>query len=165
MDLRGFMSIMARHAVTNPEEERTFRDPCYALVSDEYVNYTARVGYHFGVVDAYCGEAINKNYISLLFRGGAADFTRRYRRTRAIAGILDHYGFSTNVRGDALTARLSKRTQQETTKQLEMVGRLLQFFRQMDAAMASEDVVARVRDAFIRGDFAFWEQQPVSSKQ
>jgi len=165
MDLRGFMSIMARHAVTNPEEERTFRDPCYALVSDEYVNYTARVGYHFGVVDAYCGEAINKNYISILFRGGAADFTRRYRRARAIAGILDHYGFSTNVRGDALTARLSKRSQQETASQLEMVGRLLQFFRQMDAAMASEEFVNRVREAFIAGDFAFWEKTPVSSKE
>lgn len=165
MDLRGFMSIMARHAVTNPEEERTFRDPCYALISDEYVNYTARVGYHFGVVDAYCGEAINKNYISILFRGGAADFTRRYRRARAIAGILDHYGFSTNVRGDALTARLSKRTQQETAKQLEMVGRLLQFFRQMDAAMASEDVVNRVREAFIGGNFAFWENASVSSRE
>jgi pyruvate,water dikinase len=164
MDLRGFMSIMFRHAVNNPEEERTFRDPCYALVSDEYLNYTARVGYHFGVVDAYCGEAINKNYISILFRGGAADYTRRYRRARAIAGILDHYGFSTNVRGDALTARLSKRSQQETASQLEMVGRLLQFFRQMDAAMASEDVVNRVREAFIAGDFAFWEAQSASSK-
>jgi hypothetical protein len=69
------------------------------------------------------------------------------------------------VRGDALTGRLSKRSQQETASQLEMVGRLLQFFRQMDAAMASEEVVARVRDAFIAGDFAFWEKTSVISKQ
>jgi pyruvate,water dikinase len=165
MDLRGFMSIMARHAANNPEEERTFRDPCYALVSDEYLNYTARVGYHFGVVDTYCGEAINKNYISILFRGGAADYTRRHRRARAISGILEHYGFSTNVRGDALTARLSKRSQQETATQLEMVGRLLQFFRQMDAAMASEEMVGRVKEAFLAGDFAFWEKASVGSKQ
>ncbi len=165
MDLAGFMSIMFRHAVNNPEQERTFRDPCYALVSDEYVNYTARVGYHFGVVDAYCGEAINKNYISILFRGGAADYTRRYRRARAISGILEHFGFSTNVRGDALTGRLSKRSQQETASQLEMVGRLLQFFRQMDAAMASEEVVARVRDAFIQEDFAFWDKASGNSKE
>ena len=165
MDLRGFMSIMAEHAVNSPEQERTFRDPCYALVSDEYVNYTARVGYHFGVVDAYCGESLNKNYISLLFRGGAADFTRRYRRARAIAGILDHYGFLTNVRGDALTARLSKRSRQETASQLEMVGRLLQFFRQMDAAMASEEMVAGVQEAFIAGNFAFWEKASVSDKE
>jgi len=69
------------------------------------------------------------------------------------------------VRGDALTARLSKRSQQETTSQLEMVGRLLQFFRQMDAAMASENVVNRVREAFIAEDFAFWEKAAESSKQ
>jgi len=163
LDLRGLVSIMARHAVNNPEEERTFRDPCYALISDEYVNYTARVGYHFGVVDAYCGEAVNKNYISILFRGGAADYMRRHRRIRAIQGILDHYGFSTNVRGDALTARLSKRSGQETANQLEMVGRLLQFFRQMDAAMASEDMVRRTKEAFIRGNFSFWENESVIS--
>jgi len=165
LDLRGLMSIMARHAVTNPEEERTFRDPCYALISDEYLNYTARVGYHFGVVDAYCGEAINKNYISILFRGGAADYLRRHRRIRAIQGILDHYGFSTSVRGDALTARLSKRSRQETSNQLEMVGRLLQFFRQMDAAMASEDMVHRTQEAFLQGNFSFWEGESVNSKQ
>jgi pyruvate,water dikinase len=154
MDLRGFMSIMMRHATNNPEQDRTFRDPCYALVSDKYVNYTARVGYHFGVVDAYCGESLNKNYISLLFRGGAADYLRRHRRIRAIGGILDHYGFLTNVRGDAITARLSKRNQAETESQLEMVGRLLQFFRQMDAAMTSEEMVSRIQQAFIRGDFS-----------
>jgi pyruvate,water dikinase len=160
MDLRGFMSIMARHAVTNPEEERTFRDPCYALISDEYLNYTARVGYHFAVVDAYCGEALNKNYISLLFRGGAADYTRRHRRTRAIGGILEHFGFSMNVRGDAVTARLSKRSREETTSQLEMIGRLFQFFRQMDAAMKSERAVVRMQEAFIQGDFSFSADRP-----
>ncbi len=106
-------------------------------------------------MDAYCGETLNKNYISLLFRGGAADFIRRHRRTKAIGGILGHYGFSTNVRGDAVTARLSKRTQAETESRLEMVGRLFQFFRQMDAAMKSEETASRMQEAFIREDFAF----------
>jgi hypothetical protein len=46
-----------------------------------------------------------------------------------------------------------------------MVGRLLQFFRQMDAAMASEEFVNRVREAFIAGDFAFWEKASVNSDQ
>ena len=64
-----------------------------------------------------------------------------------------------------MTARLSKRTQHETAKQLEMVGRLLQFFRQMDAAMASEEVVGRVREAFIAGDFAFWDKESAGSRQ
>ena len=64
-----------------------------------------------------------------------------------------------------MTARLSKRSRQETVNQLEMVGRLLQFFRQMDAAMASEEVVNRVREAFIAGDFMFWEKQSGSTEQ
>ncbi|MEW6666241.1 MAG: PEP/pyruvate-binding domain-containing protein [Thermodesulfobacteriota bacterium] len=165
MDLRGFMSIMMRHAATSPEQERTFRDPCYALISDKYLNYTARVGYHFGVVDAYCGESVNKNYISLLFRGGAADYVRRHRRVRAIAGILDHYGFSTSVRGDAITARLSKRGQSETQGQLEMVGRLLQYFRQMDAAMRSEEIVSHFQEAFIQGDFSLAGERRGSGEQ
>jgi hypothetical protein len=46
-----------------------------------------------------------------------------------------------------------------------MVGRLLQFFRQMDAAMASEEMVGRVREAFIAGNFAFWEAGSVISDQ
>jgi hypothetical protein len=62
-----------------------------------------------------------------------------------------------------MTARLSKRTQQETASQLEMVGRLLQFFRQMDAAMTSEEAVTRTKEAFIRGDFSFGEEQSKSS--
>jgi pyruvate,water dikinase len=160
MDLRGFMSIMARHAATNPEQERTFRDPCYALISDRYLNYTARVGYHFGVVDAYCGDTMNKNYISLLFRGGAADYIRRHRRAKAIGGILERCGFLVNVRGDAVTARLSKRSQAETAEQLETVGRLFQFFRQMDAAMTSDATAARVQEAFIKGDFALRGECP-----
>ena len=72
---------MMRHATTSPEEEASFRAPCYALISDSYVNYSARVGYHFSVVDAYCWPTQNKNYINLLFRGGAADNLRRSRRT------------------------------------------------------------------------------------
>jgi len=44
-----------------------------------------------------------------------------------------------------------------------MVGRLLQFFRQMDAAMTSEEAVTRTKEAFIRGDFSFGEEQSKSS--
>lgn len=153
MDLGGFFSIMMRHAVNTPEQERTFQDPCYALISDRYLNLTARVGYHFSVVDSYCGATANKNYISLLFRGGAADNIRRGRRVRAIAGILKEHGFAVEVRGDAVSARLSKAPQEETAGHLEMIGRLLQFFRQMDVSMTTEESVRRIQEAFLRGDY------------
>ncbi len=159
MDVRGLLGIMMRHAVENPEEARTFRDPCYALISDRYLNYTARVGYHFAVVDTYCGLTSNKNYISVLFRGGAAEYERRSRRVRAIAGGLEHHGFAVSVEGDAVYARLSKRDQQETAAHLTMIGRALQFFRQMDAAMNSEESVQVMLKAFLDEDFDFSRQR------
>jgi pyruvate,water dikinase len=153
IDASGFFSIMMRHAVNNPEGESTFRDPCYAIISDNYLNYAARVGYHFNVVDTYCGKTPNKNYISMTFRGGAADFIRRSRRTMAIAGILKEYGFSVHQNHDMVNARLSKASRKETTGQLEMLGRLFQFFRQMDVAMTNDNSVDLIKDAFLGGDY------------
>ena len=153
LDVQGLVSVMMRHAVTDPESEPTFRDPSYALVSDRYLNYTARVGYHFGVVDTYCCATANKNYVSVLFRGGAADLTRRRRRARAIRGILTECGFAADQNEDLVNARLSKASQPETVAQLEMVGRLLQFMRQMDLAMVSEESVAWAQKAFLAGDY------------
>ena len=153
IDVSGFFSIMMRHAVNNPEGESTFRDPCYAIISDNYLNYAARVGYHFNVVDTYCGKTPNKNYISLTFRGGAADFIRRSRRTKAIAGILKEHGFSVHQSHDMVNARLSKASREETTNHLEMIGSLFQFFRQMDAAMVNENSVNLIKEAFLSGDY------------
>ncbi len=153
MTVSGLFSVMMRHATTSPEQERSFQDPCYALISDSYLNYTARVGYHFSVVDAYCSPTPNKNYISMLFRGGAADYARRSRRVRAIAGVLEEKGFSVTATGDVVSARLGKATREETMAQLEMLGSLLQFFRQMDAAMESEEFARLFQEAFLKGDY------------
>ena len=147
------MSLMMRHAMNNPESDRTFRDPCYAIVSDAYLNYTGRVGYHFGVVDSYCGASPNRNYISFRFKGGAADGTRRGRRARSIAGVLREHGFWVEVTEDEVAARLGKATSEEIALKLEMLGRLLQFFRQVDASMATESAVKQFQEAFLRDDF------------
>lgn len=153
IDAGGLLSLMLRHAMRNPESDQTFRDPCYAIVSDAYLNYTARVGYHFGVVDSYCSPSPNRNYISFRFKGGAADRTRRGRRVRSIAGVLREHGFWVEVTGDQVAARLGKATTEEITLKLEMLGRLLQFFRQMDASMATENAVQQFQDAFLSDDF------------
>ncbi|NSW84850.1 MAG: phosphoenolpyruvate synthase [Syntrophobacteraceae bacterium] len=154
MDLGGLFSIMMRHAMTSPEEDESFRAPCYAIISDKYLNYTARVGYHFSVLDTYCGETPNKNYISMVFQGGAADFVRRSRRARAIASILKEHGFTVKVHNDIVNARLSKAPLQESVAHLQMLGSLFQFFRQMDAAMTSENAVSLYAEAFLDGDYA-----------
>ena len=153
IDAGGLLSLMMRHAMNNPESDRTFRDPCYAIVSDAYLNYTARVGYHFGVVDSYCSASPNRNYISFRFQGGAADGRRRGRRARSIAGVLREHGFWVEVTDDEVAARLGKATSEEIAVKLEMLGRLLQFFRQVDASMSTESAVRQFQDAFLRDDF------------
>jgi pyruvate,water dikinase len=150
--------------MTNPESERTFRDPCYAIVSNVYLNYTARVGYHFGVVDSYCGKTANKNYINLLFRGGAADIIRRSRRTKAIGKILKDLGFAIEINRDLVTARYGKGSTEDTAHKLEMIGRLMQFMRQMDLAMASNEIADGIADAFIAGDYQLESLKAKSDK-
>lgn len=155
MDFSGFFSIMMRHAVNAPETEKSFQNPCYAIISDNYLNYTARVGYHFSVVDTYCSNSPNKNYISLTFRGGAADHVRRNRRIRAITAILKEHGFHVEFNYDGVNARLGKEGREEIIRHLKMIGSLFQFFRQMDAAMTSEETMEQVKDAFLRGEYDF----------
>jgi hypothetical protein len=74
-----------------------------------------------------------------------------------MADILREHGFSLELKHDLIRARLSKDTREETEKQLEMLGSLLQFFRQMDAAMASDDAVTIFKEAFLRGDYGLEE--------
>ena len=151
MDARGFMSVMFRQAFAGPDRDGTLRDPSYAIVSDKYVNLATRVGFHFSVVDAYCTEALNQNYITFRFKGGAADKVRRIRRVAAIARILKKLGFSTTLTRDLVAAQYLKHGQEETLNALEMIGRLLQFMRQMDAAMTSDEAVGRAVEDFFSG--------------
>jgi pyruvate,water dikinase len=116
------------------------------------------VGYHYGVLDCYCGETINKNYITFSFKGGAADDVRRNRRVRSIAHILEEQAFTVDVKGDRVDARLQKYPRQEIEEKLDMLGRLLIFTRQMDMLMVSEASVIAVAKNFLAGNYHLEEQ-------
>jgi pyruvate,water dikinase len=149
IDAKGLLHVVMRQAFSDPEWDRTLRDPCYAIISDSYVNLAARVGFHFSAVDAYCTDSINQNYITFRFKGGAADEVRRVRRVRAISRILLNLGFTSTVTGDLVAAQFLKREKKEILGTLEMLGRLLQFMRQMDAAMASDLVMEQTIADFL----------------
>ncbi|HWR72549.1 MAG TPA: PEP/pyruvate-binding domain-containing protein, partial [Nitrospirota bacterium] len=46
----------------------------YAILSGEYVNLSAKFGYHFATVDAFVGGNSSQNYVSLQFSGGAGSY-------------------------------------------------------------------------------------------
>ena len=154
--LRGFLSVMGRQMVDGPNlgAER-FGERSYAIISDKYLNFSSRVGYHYGVLDAYCGKTVNKNYITFAFKGGAAGEDRRERRARAIALILERLGFNVTVTADRVEGRFQKYTPELIEDRLVQLGKLLQFTRQTDMLMTSEQAVVAMADSFMRGETIF----------
>lgn len=153
INLSGFFSVMKEQTTSPSRQGERFGDRSYAIIADKYLNFSSRVGYHYSVIDAYCGETINKNYITFTFKGGAADEVRRNRRVRAISLILDREEFKVTVRGDKVDAQLKKYPRQSIETKLEMLGRLLIFTRQLDMLMTSDDSIEWVADCFKIGNY------------
>jgi pyruvate,water dikinase len=153
IELGGFFSVMREQAMAPPKEAERFGERSYAIISDKYVNFSSRVGYHYCVLDAYCGKTVNKNYISFSFKGGAADETRRRRRVRALALVLMALDFTVEVKGDRVDARLQKYPCPVIAEKLDQVGRLLLFTRQMDMLMAGEASIEAVAQHFLAGNY------------
>ncbi|WP_054700184.1 hypothetical protein [Desulfosarcina cetonica] len=74
VNLGGFLSVMGRQMLEPPNLARErFGDRSYAIIADRYMNFSSRVGYHYSVLDCYCGRTDAKNYINFQFKGGAAE--------------------------------------------------------------------------------------------
>ena len=153
IELKGFFSVMSEQMFSNPQAAERFGERTYAIISDKYLNFSSRVGYHYGILDAYCGQSINKNYITFSFKGGAADDVRRNRRARMIALILKALDFSVDVIADRVDARLKKYESSVIEEKLDVIGRLLQFTRQMDMLMDSEASVEIIAKKFLAGKY------------
>ena len=153
VNFSGLLSVMKEQTMTPGHVGERFGDRSYAIIADKYLNFSSRVGYHYSVVDAYCGETINKNYITFTFKGGAADDVRKNRRVRAISLILDQEGFKVNVKGDKVDARLQKYPKSYIESRMDVLGRLLIFTRQLDMLMTSEKSVEWVADNFVAGNY------------
>lgn len=155
VNLGGFLSVMSQQMLSPPNlTVERFGDKSYAIVSDKYLNFSSRVGYHYSILDSYCGSTVSKNYVSFKFTGGAADEVRRNRRVRAIALILQRLGFNVEVIADRVSARIQKLEAGDIEQRLEAMGRLLIFTRQMDMLMHSDASVQHMADCFLHGDFS-----------
>ena len=154
VNLGGFFTVMARQ-VASPQTmyAERFGDKSFGIISKSYLNFSSRVGYHYSILDAFCGDTANKNYINFEFKGGAADDERRNRRARMIQKILNALGFQVRIVEDRVTARFAKRPRGETEDRLDQLGRLLIFTRQMDMLMSKEDLVAKMAACFLEGNY------------
>lgn len=161
LQMRGFLSVMSQQMVAGPAQAgERFGDKSYAIISDKYVNFSSRVGYHYGVLDCYCGRTVSKNYITFSFKGGAADDLKRARRARAIGRILEANGFRVEVEGDRVVGRLQKQETEVVLEKLWMIGKLLQFTRQMDMLMVDEASVDAMASCFLSGRYVLDASRP-----
>jgi pyruvate,water dikinase len=155
VNLTGFATIVAESMLADPNADGSMGGPSYAVVSDHYLNFNTRLGYHFAVVDSFCGPAINDNYIAFSFKGGAADIARRSRRANLIAQILKRLGFKTEIKGDLVRGEIKKYTQSDLKQKLDMVGRLLGAVRLLDMMLSDDGQVGWYVEEFFKGNYTF----------
>ena len=154
-DLKGFISVFANTMYDQGKAEGGLGGKSFAIVSDSYLNFSSRLGYHFGLVDAYAAPDINDNYLSFQFKGGAASIDRRERRARMLQVILEDMGFKVTVKQDLVQGRLVKFSQEEIDTILESLAVLMAFCRQLDMAFTSDAVMETYLEAFRNGNYDF----------
>jgi pyruvate,water dikinase len=152
-DLKGFISVWANTMYDMGKAERGLGGKSFAIITENYLNFNSRLGYHFGLVDAFLSEERNDNYISFQFKGGAASVDRRERRARLLGKILMHLGFKVQLTGDLVQGRLVKFSETASEEMLEMTGLVMAFARQLDLALSNEAVVERCLEAFREQDY------------
>ncbi len=156
VNLGGFFSVVSQQMLFQPKAgDDRFGDKSYAIISDKYLNFSSRVGYHYGVLDCYCGATVNKNYITFSFAGGAADDVKRSRRARAIGQILTALDFVVEVAADRVAGRFQKFAPEVIEEKLTQMGRLLQYTRQADMLMVSEASIEAMAACFLSGASCF----------
>jgi len=154
VNIKGFLSVLSEQMLS-PQRNgvNRFGEKSYAIISDKYLNFSSRVGYHYSVLDAYCSPVPNMNYMNFTFMGGAADYLRRNRRAKLIQQVLQAMGFLVEVSGDRVSARFSKQSEETISTKLNQLGRLLIYTRQMDMLMHTEESVAKLAECFLNGDY------------
>lgn len=155
LDWRGFASILAESVFRDPQREEGMGGPSYAFISNDYLNFSSRLGYHFSTVDTYCGPAINDNYITFYFKGGAADIARRSRRAKLIGLILKKMGFKVEQKGDMITGSIKKYDSERLQEKLDMIGRLFGSVRLLDMMLSDDRNLDWYVDEFLKGNYTF----------
>jgi pyruvate, water dikinase len=152
MPSRDFMSAMLRtplHMAALPTDSNS-----YAVVAPEYLNLSLSMGYHYIVLDCYLSDDAYNNYISLSFKGGAAEARKRSLRVAFIAEVLQHMDFNVMTSGDFLKSRLKAETAQEMGHKLYTIGHIFGVTRLLDLAMEDEEMVKKCVAKFESHDYS-----------
>jgi pyruvate,water dikinase len=150
LDVKGFASVVAQTATAGGEAEKIYSDKSFVLVSEDYMNFNVRLGYHRSTIEAFGDSGEIENYIKFLFKGGGATLARRARRARLIAAILEKLGFQVNRKSDLVDAGLFHHTREAMEGILTNLGKLALYTKQLDMVMYNEAIVDRSIEEFYK---------------
>jgi pyruvate,water dikinase len=127
----------------------------YAILSGEYMNLSAKFGYHFATIDAFVGSNSNQNYVSLQFSGGAGSYYGKTLRIAFLGSVLRKLGFQVKLRGDLIEGSITDYDRPSLEDKLDQIGRLLASSRLLDMVLTSPVDVERMTEAFFKADYDF----------
>jgi pyruvate,water dikinase len=147
---KSFSSVFVKSEAEVAQGADPYRDQSYVLLSENYMNFSIRLGYHLSSVEAYVSEEINDNYLTFTFRGGGSTSERQERRLRLIEAIIDRMDLHYQRRGDTIEARLAKYPLEQMSQRLVLFGKLTLYTKQLDMVLFSEGIVDWYIKDFIR---------------
>ena len=131
----------------------------YAMISSDYLNLSAKFGYHFATIDALCGDTNTQNYVSIQFAGGAGSYYGKTLRVAFLGNVLKKLGFQVSLKGDLLEATLVGLDCPSIDGVLDRLGRLLASSRLLDMALSNQDDVVRLTESFFQEKYDFLAEE------
>ncbi len=144
----GFMGVLVTTAANT--NRQAFSDKSFAIVSQEYMLLSLRMGYHFTTIEAVCTLDDNMNYIRMQYKEGGAALDRRVRRINLISEILTRMGFEHSSRGDYLDSKIAYIDDQSVCDKLYLLGRLNMLTKQLDMALSNDEVARWYADDIMK---------------
>jgi pyruvate,water dikinase len=131
----------------------------YALIGTDYLNISAKFGYHFATLDTFCSEEADHNYLNLQFSGGAGSFFGKTLRLQFLGKVLCALGCTVHIQGDLLEATLNRHGRAEMLERIDQIGRLLASSRLLDMVITDQDDVDALVSDFMAGDYDLFNRK------